>query len=388
MKKAAIISCNDNYDYDTRTKYVCRFLETKGYKVHFIVADFDHRKKTKYVAKHPGDIEYIAVPEYKKNLSVSRIVSHIQFASKVGELVSKREYDLVYHCAPPNSTIKSISKAKKRKQFMLITEIGDMWPETMPINSRLKAILFAPFYYWRSLRDNYLFNSDVIIAECDLFKERLVKNTGLKNIETLYFCKEEAYVNYKLERDMFDTIELCYLGSINNIVDYDIVGVLVKELSKRKRIRVHIIGDGEKKNMMIKQIEESGGEVCFYGMVFDDEKKKSIFSKCHYALNVMKTDVFVGMTMKSLDYFCFGLPVINNIGADIGRMVSEYKIGFNIDMNNYKAVSEGIIAMRPDEYSLLRKNVEKAHRLHFSIESFDEKMKEIIGGEYEENSCV
>ena len=44
-----------------------------------------------------------------------------------------------------------------------------------------------------------------------------------------------------------------------------------------------------------------------------------IINQCHYALNIMKKDVCVGMTMKSLDYFSFGIPIVNNIEGDIKK---------------------------------------------------------------------
>ena len=104
MRTAAIISCNDNYDYDTRTKYVCKYLETKGYDVTFVVADFDHRNKKRYKASHTDTIKYIQVPTYNKNLSARRIISHFVFAHKVASYITRESFDLVYHCAPPNST--------------------------------------------------------------------------------------------------------------------------------------------------------------------------------------------------------------------------------------------------------------------------------------------
>ena len=130
---AAIISCNDNYDYETRTKYVSKFLQNKGYRVVFIVADFDHRNKSRYTVKRNDNIVYIRVKEYTKNISVARIMSHIEFAKKVKEHLENNNYDLIYHCAPPNVTIKAVAKIKKQQNFKLITEIGDMWPETMPV---------------------------------------------------------------------------------------------------------------------------------------------------------------------------------------------------------------------------------------------------------------
>ena len=52
----------------------------------------------------------------------------------------------------------------------------------------------------------------------------------------------------------------------------------------------------------------------------------------------MKTTVNVGMTMKSLDYFSFGIPIINNIRGDISKLVQDENIGFNIEESNIKEV--------------------------------------------------
>lgn len=66
MKTVAIVSCNDNYDFETRTRYVCDFFEMKGYNVTFIIADFDHRNKVSYKVDRSDNIEYIHVRAYKK----------------------------------------------------------------------------------------------------------------------------------------------------------------------------------------------------------------------------------------------------------------------------------------------------------------------------------
>jgi hypothetical protein len=75
MKKAVIVSCFDNYNYDVRTKYVQKMFEYRGYDVIIMAADFDHRKKEKYVNTR-SDLALIHVPAYKKNMSVKRMYSH------------------------------------------------------------------------------------------------------------------------------------------------------------------------------------------------------------------------------------------------------------------------------------------------------------------------
>lgn len=378
MKTVAIVSCNDNYDFETRTRYVRDFFEMKGYNVTFIIADFDHRNKVSYKVDRSDNIEYIHVRAYKKNLSVNRILSHLDFAHGVKKMIKKSDFDIVYHCAPPNYTIKVLSQMKDIKNYELITEIGDMWPETMPVSNGIKKVIYFPLHVWANLRDKYLFNSNAIIAECNLFRNQLEEKTGLKNIKTLYFCKYQDFVhktNFYLKNNK---IELCYLGSINNIIDIETIGLLVKELSKELQVVVHIIGDGENRHKLINTIEINGGQSMFYGKVFSEKEKKDIFSNCDFCLNMMKTTVNVGMTMKSLDYFAFGLPIINNIGGDIEKIVTDEKIGFNIDKNNVKDVVERIKEMSYESYFCMIENVRNIHNKYFCVEKFNNEMEKII----------
>lgn len=374
--KALIITYNDSYDYNTRTKYVERFLKEKGYEVEHLISNFDHRKKSLYKACR-DNITLIDVPPYNHNISFGRLFSCYVFAKKVKEYVLHTDVDLIYHCAPPNSTIKELSKVKTKKRLFLITEIGDMWPESFPVTPPIKKALTIPFNMWAHLRDRYLENTDCIIAECDLFREYLCNKSSINTIKTIYFCQEwkADRINPVLSGP---ELVLCYLGSINNIIDIDIISNVIGVLSKTKKVVIHIVGDGEKRDSLIQSLELAGAKVCFHGMVFDDVKKRKIFSECHFGINVMKTDVFVGMTMKSLDYFAYGMPMINNIRGDIWRMVEKEKIGFNINCRNIIDVCKVINELDNEKYQLLRNNVKVVHSKLFSLEAFTKTMNEVL----------
>lgn len=378
MKTAAIISCNDSYDYDTRTKYVYNSLQSKGYLVTFIVADFDHRNKRDYCVNRPDNIHYIHVRSYKKNFSLGRILSHFDFAIGIKKHLMNQQYDLIYHCAPPNLTIRVLSKIREKQNFRLVTEIGDMWPETLPISDKIKKLLFIPLIVWKGLRDRNLYNSDFVIAECNLFRRQLEQSTHLKYIKTMYFCKQANFVDKNLNYFKNSMINLCYLGSINNIIDIEMIGILVKELSKYRQIVVHIIGDGERRSELINTIELNGGKVVFYGKVFSEDSKRNVFSQVDYCLNIMKTSVNVGMTMKSLDYFSFGIPIINNVGGDIEELISEEPIGFNIDKENIQIVAKKINELSFEEYLKMSKEVQNIHNKYFSISKFNQEFGKII----------
>lgn len=379
MKVVAIVSCNDNYDYETRTKYVKEYFIKIGYKVVFIVANFDHRNKCKYICTHDNEnVYYVNVKEYKKNLSIDRILSHIQFAQGVIEILKTIDVDLIYHCAPPNFTIKILSKFKINHKVKIITEIGDMWPESLPVSNFIKKVCFLPLTYWSDLRNNYLYNSDYIIAECDLFKTRLMQDAQISNIDTLYFCKESNISTNLNLSNIEDEIQFCYLGSINNIIDIRFIGLLFSKLRNDRKIVLNIIGDGEKRNELIECAELNGASVKYHGMIFDEMEKREILSNNHFALNIMKDNVFVGMTMKSLDYFSFGIPLINNIKGDIWNIVNEREVGYNLSVSSIDNVAKNILDLNMNTYSIIRNNTEQTQKHYFSVLVFENKLKDVL----------
>ena len=121
MKKSAlVIACFDSYSYSVRTKYVEKWLLDNDYKVTFLISDYDHRKKDRYRVNRPN-VKYIHVPNYKKNMSIKRIVSHIVFSLKVRNFLKSRNYDLIYCTTPPNFIFFFLKKYNGN----IVFEIGD-----------------------------------------------------------------------------------------------------------------------------------------------------------------------------------------------------------------------------------------------------------------------
>lgn len=84
---------------------------------------------------------------------------------------------------------------------------------------------------------------------------------------------------------------------------------------------VHVIGDGEKCPQLLQALKDAGAEVDWRGVVYDEAEKHAVMSCCHFGFNLMKPDVCVGLTMKSVDYFRHDLPILNNIPADTAELV-------------------------------------------------------------------
>ncbi len=320
-----IINCFETYEH--RVKLLKRYFETQGHNVHVITSDWLHFHKA--VRKDiPEGFEMIHVKPYHKNLSVQRLVSHYIFSKDAFVRIEALQPHLIWVLIPPNSLTRQVAIYKKKyPNTKLVIDCIDMWPESMPL-AKLKE--HFPFSVWRNLRDKYIQLADAIVTECNLYQFILRKKCSTSQMHTLYLARDIV----PLEPTpclSTDKIALCYLGSINNIIDIPCICDIIKKIDVP--VDLHIIGDGERQQELTDAATAAGANVIYHGKIYDAEEKKKVFDQCHFGLNIMKDSVFVGLTMKSMDYFEFGLPLINNIKGDTWDHIEQLGLGFNYSVD-------------------------------------------------------
>lgn len=369
MKKAYIVSCSDHYGH--RLWAVDDVLKKLGYETIYLTSDFDHNTKKTYKCDNEDFVQIHARP-YKKNLSLDRILSHMFFSRDVFSYIEKgEEPDLIYAIVPPNFVGHYGAKYKaKHKNVKMIFDIFDLWPETFP-SGKIKKLLAPVFSVWSWVRNHALPKADFVICECEMFKDKLNLKEKAK---TVYLCQKSLGDKALEPKLSEEKIDLCYLGAINNIISIPHIEWVIKEIVKEKPVCLNIIGAGEKQNELIEAAKNAGAEVVFHGAVFDEVKKQEIISRCHFGLNIMKESVCIGLTMKSVDYFRHGLPIINNIKGDTSRFVEERKIGVQLD----SSCADKIVNMKINDILAMRKNVEKVFEEFFEEKVITEKYADII----------
>ena len=370
--RVTIINCFDTYEH--RVDLIHEFFKAKGYDVTVIQSDFRHFKKERREDKKE-DFIFVKSNPYYKNLSVARLTSHYKYANDAFKIVEGIKPDLLYVFVPPNSLAKFAAKYKqKNKDIKLIFDLIDLWPETMPIG---KAKKFPPFKYWGAMRDQSLKYADLLITECNLYQT--VLDHAIKDIktETVHLAKKGIEVTREPKLSE-DEIHLAYLGSINNIIDIEKIKDITRVISMFKPVTLHIIGDGESRQELIREVKSAGGVIVYHGKVYDPQEKQDIFDRCHFGLNIMKENVCVGLTMKSIDYFQHGLPIINNIPADTAEIVDEFGVGVNINNSKdlVKTLSK-ITSVNNEAIIDMRKTTLGIYKKLFSIEAYFEKIESL-----------
>lgn len=366
MKTAYLISCSDHYKH--RMFAIDAALQAKGYTTTYITSDFDHSSKSVFQCGVPGSVQIHAKP-YSKNLSLNRILSHYLFARDVFRYLDHlpQQPDVVVALIPPNF-LAFFGKQYKKKHpnVTLVFDIFDMWPETFPSN-RAKKLLAPAFGVWAWIRDGSLSAADYVTTECEMFRKLL----GLSDdaSETVYLCAEPVAEQVPTNLSQ-EELNLCYLGAINNIIDIDAICALIEKLAKCKPVKLHIVGTGERHQEFVEKAQAAGAQTVFYGAVYEDAKKQEIMAQCHFGLNIMKPSVCVGLTMKSVDYFRNGLPIINSIPGDTKEFVESEYTGIQLD----GGCAEKVLSCSAEDCLRMRENVRRMFLSKFS--------KEVVVGQY------
>lgn len=375
-KKALIFDAYDQYEI--RMKYIQKAFEQNGYDVVIYQADFDHVRKQYYPVRRDC-IHYVHVHSYSKNLSVQRMYSHAMFAKECARIAEHEDnVEFVYAMIPPNSMSKAFGKYKKNHpEVKLWFDVLDMWPESLPVGDKVKKLGFCIFNQWRMVRDNLLSCADLVTPECDLFKDELSKKNKFKgNVETVYLCQEPQFIECSVS--LKDEIHFLYCGTINNIIDIQLIGNFLEEVNQHKKVIVEIIGDGEHRQDFLDDLSERNIEYRYHGYVYDNRDKEEIYRTVHFGLNCMKDTVFVGLTMKSLDYLSHGIPIINNIPADTASFIEDYKTGVNISQDNLKECACSLSEMNDEDYQKIRDNVVKLFHEKLADDIVQKQMTEAV----------
>ena len=359
MKKTAyLISCSDHYSHRLHVVDTC--LRELGYQTAYITSDFDHTAKQVFTCSIPGCIQIHARP-YQKNLSVDRILSHMFFARDVFQYLEAlpQQPDVIVALLPPNFLAYYGAKYKKKHpDVKLIFDIFDLWPETFP-SGRAKKLLAPAFAVWAAVRDWNLDAADFVVTECEMFRQKLKLRPETSG--TVWLCAESLKTENPGPVLRQDRLELCYLGAINNVISIPDICALIRELTAEKPVVLHIIGKGEREREFVDEAKASGAEVIFHGPVYDEAQKLEIMNRCHFGINIMKSSVCVGLTMKSVDYFRFGLPIINNIPGDTMQLVQEEGIGLQLEEN----CAQNILAITNGGCLTMRRQVDRVFEQRF-----------------------
>ena len=147
--------------------------------------------------------------------------------------------DLLYVLIPANSLTPVAARLKKRAEARLVLDLIDLWPESLPIKG---LEWFWPVRCWRKLRDDYLAAADLVLTECGLYQQllRMDGNPDIKRKSVMYWPKEREPEREPGFLPDSDRLHIGYIGSINHIIDMDLILEVLDKVNQKKPVVVHV----------------------------------------------------------------------------------------------------------------------------------------------------
>lgn len=379
--RVLVISCFARKTNYSRGNFIYEYFKNNNHDCYLVHSEFQHGSK-KFVRYNDDNWIPIKTLAYNSNVSVKRLSSHLIFGIKTMKVIKRLKPELVYIAVPPNSVSFLALSLSKKLGFKTIVDIVDLWPESLPFSNKLKRLFGPILNFWKSLRESKLETADSIMYECSLYQEFLEKNIKKlkhKNTSIIHLAKSGIVnSNPKFQSCVEGTLNICYLGYINNLIDTDLIIKFLGDINKKRKVKLSIIGTGDKKDLFISDLKKNNIEHIDYGTVFEEDKKNKIMAFCDFGLNLYKGNTMIGLTYKSIDYLSAGLPLINSIKSDTWDFVENSNIGINITRSNYTEAVNHLINIDSEKISKMKKDAFDLYLNNFEKSVIERKMDKVV----------
>lgn len=316
---------------------------------------FNHIKKTYVDFEEPNFIPLPVTPYYR-NLSVQRVLSYNVFAWRLLEKFRLRQSDLIIVCVPTNAPLLVALIYKLFFKIPVAIDVVDIWPEALPMPSKLKAIAnYITKWTIKPLRTWLYAKADLITTQSYYFRRKLDLNSSQCQVLPMSSVHPEShYRPLSSNISILEQIRLVYLGSINYIIDLDSLINLVTQLSKVRSVHLTVIGGGEKLDYLKENLAKINITTTFYGICFDSSIKTKELSSAHFGYNGYVGSTEVAFSYKSLEYFASSLPLLNSAKGDTYELIETHQCGLNFNKDTIDHLVEGILKIDDETHEQMR----------------------------------
>lgn len=320
-----------------------RAFKNAGFAITHVSTDFDHAHKDYIDVKAEENVEGIKVEHlhvmaYKKNLSIQRIISHLQFAWKLGKyLISLKELPDYIYCVTPTSTSAYVAgRFCKKHKIPFIIDIIDVWPDSLiPIyKTKLISIATSP---WSYITHKAYRMADYICGESVKYANHAHQFNPDVPWFPIYLGVNKEKVNRLIAESKVEILDkkaplrLCYGGDLGNSYGFDaILKALDYIQQKGVQYEMYFVGGGDRQEYIRNYSIEHNLNVLITGKIPYYDYLKYLNS-CDIAFNAFAPNTKVVHSYKFNDYLATGNLVLSNLKGETAEMIDKYKIGVNYE---------------------------------------------------------
>ncbi|WP_443091671.1 glycosyltransferase [Basfia succiniciproducens] len=285
------------FDVTLLTSKYCHFLKK-------------HREQTPVLDN--VNVVLLDEPGYRKNVSIQRLISHHRFCRNFEDFLKnyRRKIDLVYSAYPLIKTNYILGKYKQSKNFKLIIDVQDVWPEAIsgPIaffSTSIGKMLMKPITRYANKTYGY---ADALVAVSDTYLNRADVNHLPNDLKRAVYIGGDCLFTKSTDKKATDKLTVTYLGTMAG--SYDLETVVRAAPLCCENVEIRFIGTGPHEASLQALNHQLGGHVKFLG-VHPYSEAMRMLADSDVALNAIKASSEGSITNKLSDYICCALPIVS-----------------------------------------------------------------------------
>ncbi len=386
LKEGEPLPCDEGNPRLFRAGMFAKALSERGHDVTFWSSTFDHANKkrrfscdTDCQVTDSYKLKLIFARDYKKNMSLQRIIHQRETAKKFYKKALKEEKPDVIICAMP--TIDFLQEAirySKVAKVPVIADIRDLWPDIFE-DLAPKKLKFAARILTKLLRPKLskaLSQTKGILGLTENFLNWGLnyakrEKTRLDRVFPMAYAKESAtadkefFCKYGIKEDDF----ICtFFGHLGNSFDMDTI-IECAKLTKDTDIKYVICGAGQ----ILPDLEEKAkllSNVIFTGWI-DADKIAGIKSIATVGLLPYKNinNYKLNIPNKFAEYLSDGLILANATDGIMRDTAEKENIGFHY--KDAEDLAKKLISLKNSDREEIQKIKERSKKYY--DENFDAK---------------
>lgn len=344
---------------NSRFTYIADLLYMDN-DVEIVGSTFCHDSKSKRecdYARFPYKVTLIEEPGYRKNISISRFLSHRIWGNHVYEYIKGRKKPDVIYCAVPSLTAAGkVGEYCKNNNIKFVIDIQDLWPEAFQMVFHLPVVSNVIFMPFKNLANKAYRNADEIIGVSQTYVDRaLLANNKCKIGYSVFLgTKLETFDKNAVANTVnkpSDEIWIGYCGTLGNSYDLTcVIDALALINSKGENAPKFIVmGDGHRRTEFEEYAKKKRVETVFTGNL-PYPQMCGMVKACDMVVNPIMKGAAQSIINKHADYAASGHPVINTQECKEYRdLVDEYHMGFNCRNNDPEDMAKRILELINDK---------------------------------------
>lgn len=383
MKRILLISAfTEPYSNSSSRVNTVYDLLSEHADVEIITSNYSHLYKQRHTPK--GEVKrkatLIAVPQYRKNISIKRFYSHVVFSFKVRKMLKNLELapDVVYFTMPCSLTAYLSAKHCRKHQVKIVIDIIDLWPESFIVlfsGKWLMRLLLSP---WQWLSNRAYKIADKLYAASAKYAKHAAKKAEEKKPECIYlgtdmrrYEKLTAQSKVNIQKP-HNELWICHGGSIGHSYDFDTLLEAYKIVyhTIQAPTRLIFVGHGVMERKILNFAEKNKLPIEVTGKLDYPDYLYSL-SQCDIAFNSFRANTEVAFSYKFNDYLMAGLAIANNLTGETADIVEKYSIGFNFIEQGPGQLADKLITLLKDKEQL---QILKTNSKKCAIEVFEKSV--------------